>query len=149
MTFSPENQLLKAWMNLALHVRENRFLAEIPFNQMALCSLLNDAPSGLTAAELCRETGLLKSQMNKEISALDQRGFIIRTGDPADKRRVLITLSPQGADAFSREHQRVMSLFENLSQAMGAEKTLQLAQLLNEAATEASSLIEKEINNGQ
>lgn len=53
-------------------------------------------PFRLPATELAREALLSSGAMTNRIDRLEQRGLVIRENDPADRRAVLVRLSPAG-----------------------------------------------------
>ncbi|MDO4182961.1 MAG: MarR family winged helix-turn-helix transcriptional regulator [Coriobacteriia bacterium] len=136
--------LLDAWMHLTLNIRENRFLNSLSFNEMAICHLLEKAPDGLTAAQLCHQTRLLKSQMNKELANLEAKDLIAKVPSAHDKRKVLISLSSSSGDLFEQEHARVMDLFSQVADTLGPTDSETLARLLHKATNVAETLIDCE-----
>lgn len=58
-------------------------------------SLLNEAlPASLTAGQLAELTGLSTGAITGVIDRLESAGFVRRERDPADRRRVIVRLSP-------------------------------------------------------
>ncbi len=58
----------------------------------------------LTAGQLVEHTGLASASVTALIDRLEQKGFVRRVRDPADRRRVIVELVPEGvaqlAEAF-------------------------------------------------
>lgn len=137
--------LCHAWLELALQVRQNRFLRNLQFNQMVICSILAKAPDGMTAADLCRKTYLLKSQMNKELRTLEDKGLITRTINQEDRRKTIVrfveTTSP---NLFTEERNHAFELFNHICEEMGPENARHLATLLSQATKIASPYINQE-----
>lgn len=139
--------LLIAWLTCSMNIRANRFLSNLTFNQMIVCGFLaknlREGGNGLTATELCEVTGLLKSQMNKVLSQLDERDLIARRADPNDARRTVLTLAPcpdqESMTAYEYEHEQIMAAVEAVTDALGEDKAQELTRLLH-AATEAAKV---------
>lgn len=53
-------------------------------------------PYELTAGELVRQTMVTTGAMTNRIDRLEARGYVQRIGDPADRRVVLVRLTPEG-----------------------------------------------------
>lgn len=51
---------------------------------------------GVTAAELAAAEGVRHQSMTATVAALAARGLVVRRPDPADGRRLLIALAPEG-----------------------------------------------------
>ena len=133
-------ELLEAWLHMSLTIRANRVLNDLTFNQMAVCNILKQEAAkghtGLSAAELCSRTRLLKSQMNKELSGLEKKGLISKAPDKADGRKIIVSLADDQA-AYDQEHARIMELFSALTAHLGSQRTYELALSLK-AATDAA-----------
>ena len=66
-------ELLSAWLRLSNVINNQRLVEGQSFNQAQVCGLLARAQEkgrSLTAGDLCRETRILKSQMNAILSSL-------------------------------------------------------------------------------
>ena len=140
-----EEKLLSAWLYLSLTVRGNRVLSGLTLNEAAICHFLDISDSaGLTASQLCDATKLLKSQMNRELNALESRGAIERNADPFDKRRILIRLTNQGRLDYYKEHSRVLRIFQAINDDLGDEEMARLAKNLHRATQVADKIIQEE-----
>jgi DNA-binding MarR family transcriptional regulator len=58
------------------------------------CLDVIDQRPGLTAGELATAVGLSPGAVTTALDRLEQRGFITRTRDPEDRRRVTLKLTP-------------------------------------------------------
>ena len=89
----------------------------------------------MTATDLIHRTHLLKSQMNKLLISLEGKGFITRVRAKEDKRRIEIRLTPEGIVAYREEHKRVEAILQQLTDRIGTQRALDLAQDLGEIVT--------------
>lgn len=132
-----EEALLEAWMEMALHIRGNRLVDGLSFNETVICSMLyrnqmlGKAP--LTATDLVKRTGLLKSQLNKVLNAMEYKGLIMRKRDEKDKRKVYLMLCEEKQSVYLTEHEKVMKIVHQVCSSMGEEKAGTLSALLTEA----------------
>ena len=53
-------------------------------------------------ADLSRDTGIDRSDVTAALTELESRRFVERKVDPDHKRRNIVTITPEGADALSR-----------------------------------------------
>lgn len=141
---SNAESLIKAWVDMSFRIRENRFLKGLSFNEMAICAVLTAHGEGMTAADLCRETRLLKSQMNKELARLEEHGLIERSVDEADRRKVIVRYVPTPGNAYEVEHARAIGLFSGICEKLGPTDAATLIALLERATDAADDLIERE-----
>ena len=134
---SCQEDLLYAWIKMSVSIRGNRLLSGIPFNEIMICGLLYRQEKNenimLTATDLCEQTRLLKSQINRILNSMESKGMIDRIRSTEDKRKVYIRLSDDYVDKYLAEHRRVMDIMDIFYKEMGEEKIKELTGLINEA----------------
>lgn len=119
--------LLASWVRLSTAVVNNRFVSDMPYNDSLVCHILyrntlSENKSDITATELCEKTNILKSQMNRILNRLEEKNLIKRIRSQEDKRQVLITFNLEYADAFKRQHEKLITLLDAIIDDMGIEK---------------------------
>ena len=123
-------------MRMSICIRGNRILADMSLNEMLVCNQLyrhRDDPEAITASDLGRYTRLLKSQINKILSTMEEKGLIERTNSDQDRRKVFIHLRADAVDRYLQEHGRVMELMDQIVRDMGAENAETLTALMHSA----------------
>ena len=135
-----QEALLSAWLNLSANLWNERIVRNLSYNESFVCNLLvqqqkadPDAP-WLTARDLCRKTKLLKSQMNKTLNELENKGYILRQRFDSDRRLIYIRLTPEGLTQYLYEHEHILSVVSAVTNELGPEKSAQLAALMEETA---------------
>lgn len=106
-------ELLGAWMAMSIGIKGNRILKSLSFNEMVICRLLYQAGRDgreITATDVCKETRLLKSQVNKVLNDMEKKELIYRHRDVEDKRRVFIRMKEESKGIYLNEHARVMDI---------------------------------------
>lgn len=76
-----------------LKIMEEAKLSQAEYN--GIVSL--DSDEVLCSADLSKKMNLSPSRASRVVDKLVQRGLLIRDGDPSDRRRCQIRLSPRGA----------------------------------------------------
>jgi DNA-binding MarR family transcriptional regulator len=84
----------------------------------------------LTAAHLARHSFVTGQSMADMVSALLSRGLIERHRDPADRRRLVIALTPAGHRLLRRMRPRVAALQERMLSRLSDEQASQLRHSL-------------------
>lgn len=138
--------LLSTWLRLTSVIDNQRLAAArsgppgqslLPFNEAMVCGLLaqaRDQGRRLTASDLCRQTRILKSQMNAIVRSLERKGAVSRCPSQTDRRRVELELLPAGFDLYQKGHRRIRALTDRLIAEMGREQVETLLPLLRQAA---------------
>jgi len=132
-------RLLTAWLTMSSVVNNERIVSTIPFNEAHVCNLLYRqrqlAPNKyLTATDLCAETRMLKSQMNKVLASLEKREMIERFTAPDDRRKSYIRLREENLERFEAVHARSIALVDHAIAKLGEEMAEQTVQLLTRIA---------------
>lgn len=127
-------KMLSAWLTMSSVVNNERLVSSIPFNEAHVCNLLYrqriEAPGEyLTATELCAQTRMLKSQMNKVLTSLEKQNMIHRFPAPDDKRKAYIRLVEENLPKFEAVHARSISLVDHAIARLGEEEAAHLADL--------------------
>lgn len=128
------DKLLDAWLNLTSNLWNTRLVKTLTYNETHILGILLRHAQGksLTATDLIRRTRLLKSQMNKLLTTLENRGFIVRSRAQQDKRLIHIHLTPEGEAAYLEAHRDVEAFLSVLIERLGAERALAIADELAE-----------------
>ncbi len=138
------DDVLNAWLRLTTTVNNVRMAGELPYNELLICGILyrnqnSSAPESLTATDLCSETRMLKSQMNRTLNSMEKKGLIFRTRSEQDRRQVYITFNMDQAEVYEREHDRILGYVEMLLDKVGrqrAEEIIGLFTLISDMADE-------------
>lgn len=75
-----------------------------------------------TAGSLAEDAGLPKSSISRILERLEQRGFIVREWDQADRRRVRIRLTAQGEEALRNWPAEALEDLTAAAEAMSPEE---------------------------
>lgn len=134
-----QEQLLDAWLKLSAVVSNDRLVSGFSFNEAFVLNLLykqhiSGTEKKLTATALCRQTRILKSQMNAILNSLERKGMILRKRSQTDKRQLEIEVKPEYGDAFIQCHENSLKLVERLLDQIGKEEGSRAVEVLNRLA---------------
>jgi DNA-binding MarR family transcriptional regulator len=106
-----EHACAQAWAALtAAHTRVAGELSaalaracDLSINDFQILLRLDHAPPpGLRLTELNSAIPLTQPALSRAVARLDQRGWLSRTGTEADRRGILITITPAGRDVLGK-----------------------------------------------
>ncbi len=143
-TLTTGDRLLAAWLSLTSTLWNKRLVSTLTYNEAHVLGILlraEDTGRTCTATTLIAETRLLKSQMNKVLTTLEGKGFLLRTRSDADKRVILIRLTDAGRAAYLAEHEHIAAILDRLIDALGEDKTRTLTDGINEAVSALEHLV--------
>ena len=139
-----QEQLLQAWINMSLMIRGNRLVSGFSLNEMVICRILYArrlfGGEAVTATELCQKMHLLKSQINKILTSMENAGIIERVRSDSDKRKIEIRMREEAVQTYEREHARILKIMEHVCTRLGEEHAQELTVLLDEAVAAINEL---------
>lgn len=137
-------QLLQSWLRLTTVINNDRLVSNLPFNEMVIFRhLLQSEHHALTATDLCSLTTMQKSQMNRTLTAMEEKGFVKRVKDHSDKRKTTVYLNEDAMDVYASEHQKIIDLIDCLIEQIGLEQAKQVLVAFNGVADVAAKELEK------
>lgn len=139
--------LLGAWLRVSTSINNNRLVTDLPYNESLICNVLyrNELAhpeKQLTATELCAETKILKSQMNRILEQMEEKQLIFRERSPQDKRKIYIRLNHNPASAYFIQHKKILAIMDSVITGLGKDKAEMTVQLLNEISDVADRLFQ-------
>lgn len=139
-------KLLDAWLSLSSTVWNRRVVSAMTFNEIFVCNLLRhqmeeNPGARLTATDLCDKMRLFKSQMNKVLNSMEEKGYIKRIRSNQDKRFVYIELSQKGLEEYNKEHEDIMLMIDSLVDKIGSERTEKTADAVKDISEELRRLM--------
>ena len=138
--------LLGAWLRLSIAINNSRVVSEISYNESLICNILyrnaTESPEqNLTATDLCKETRILKSQMNRILTQLEKKNLITRERSAEDKRKVFVRLTSEQSNAYLRQHSQILELLDTIIDKLGEEQTKGVIRALNGISDVANEVI--------
>lgn len=136
-------QILDAWIQLTTVIDNNRIVSEMPLNEALICRILSErGEKNITATYLCELTKMQKSQMNRTLTSMEEKGWIERKRSEEDKRQIFVTLNEEQSAFYREQHEHVLKVVEKLIACIGEEKAtkaLELFTLISKIAEEELS----------
>ncbi|MGN8244476.1 MarR family winged helix-turn-helix transcriptional regulator [Cellulomonas soli] len=99
--FAAAFERLYAQAYLQLHRRDGKRNAMSGASRAVLLHLAHTGP--LTVGEAAKHLDRAQSVVSDIVTQLESKGLLAREADPADRRRTLVWLTPEGRTALDRE----------------------------------------------
>jgi len=140
--------LLGAWLKISTAINNSRLVSEMSYNESLICNILyrtatEDASRNLTATDLCAETKILKSQMNRILTQLEEKNLITRERSPKDKRKIFIRLTTEQSNAYLKQHEQILKLLDAIIKRLGEEQAKEVIRALNGVSDVANDLLKQ------
>lgn len=138
--------LLGAWLKISTAINNSRLVSEMSYNESLICNILyrnaTEYPDQkLIATDLCAETKILKSQMNRILTQLEEKNLITRERSLEDKRKIYVCLTSEQSNAYLKQHAQILKLLDDIIEKLGEEQTKEIICTLNGISNVAGEII--------
>ncbi len=127
-----DEKLLAAWMALSRTINNERMATRMPYNAAQILREIVRAEKPLTATDLCDALMMQKSQMNRSLTYMEEKGWIVRERAQDDKRQIYIRVKEAPLQIYEEQHDDVIGYVGDVAKKLGDEKTAVLVDLVNE-----------------
>ncbi|GAB2649932.1 MarR family winged helix-turn-helix transcriptional regulator [Kribbella swartbergensis] len=88
------------------------------------------APYRATPGELAKQLGMSAAALTNRLDALEKRGFVERTHDRDDRRKVVATLTPAGHKVWEQGIEQIQRVEQTLIHELSSSDRIRLEALL-------------------
>lgn len=139
-------KLLEAWLKLTTAIVNERVVSDLPYNESVICNILYKSlcrtpDSPITATDLCQKMKMQKSQMNRTLTSMEEKGLICRERSLTDRRQVLVRLNMGQLEVYQGQHERILALIDRLLEQIGPEKAEDIVNMFTQIANTAEEII--------
>ena len=141
-------KVLSAWLKLSTTICTERISSELPYNESLICGILHrnaveNPEKQMTATELCEQTNIQKSQMNRTLNSMEEKGLIDRIRSKKDKRQVFVKINMENAEVYENQHKKVLDIVDTVLEKVGKEKAEEIVQLFTLISKKAKEVMDK------
>lgn len=139
-------KLLASWVRLSTSVVNTRVVTNMSYNESLVCHVLyknsiSSCPREITATTLCEETHILKSQMNRILTSLENKKIITRIRSKKDKRQVTIHMNPEQSDIYQTQHEHIIRLIDSIVSKIGPDTAKEATRIFDILSGTADELL--------
>lgn len=121
VTTRRDEAIIQAWSSIkgAIYVAMQRIGDQqselgVAGGHMGFLHALNTSDRALTPGELGERLKLMPATVTGALTALEEQGLVVRAHSAADRREVLVTITPRGRDIAKRAGEIVMRTLHDL-----------------------------------
>ena len=139
-------KILNAWLKLSTTICNERIVSELPYNETMICSILHhnaseDPEKKITATDLCEKMNMQKSQMNRTLNTMEQKGLIFRKRSEKDKRQVFVTMNMEKAGIYKKQHEKILKFVDSIMEKVGKDKAEEIIQMFTLITSKAKEVM--------
>ncbi len=139
-------KILNAWLKLSTTICNEKIVFQMPYNESLICSILHrcakeDPEKKITATELCEQTNMQKSQMNRTLNCMEEKGLIFRKRSEKDKRQVFVSMNMENAAVYEGQHEQILKFVDQIMDKVGKDKADEIIQLFGLISNKAKEVM--------
>lgn len=94
------------------------------------CPLDKEGGTGLNVSEIQEDLHISKPAVSQILNTLESKGYIVRTIDPKDRRKISVKVTPEGAEELNQALKCYEDALDEVIMKFGEEDTKRLILLL-------------------
>ncbi len=123
-----QNNLILSWVKLSGIIKNNRITSALKYNEaivmLAIYSRYLKDGVGLTSIQdIIKETGMLKSLVNRTLGELEKQGLIVFKQGVTDRRTKFVKCVKEKLDVFLLVHNSSLGVSKNIIDIIGEDDT--------------------------
>lgn len=127
--------LIQAWVQLSGILKNSRFTKELPYNEaIVMLQLYESCDQPISIKEITAKTRMLKSQVNRTINSLQEKGLLIRCQVVGDRRVGYVQAVKERLDVFLQVHASSMEIAKKISEIIGPDDTNHFVRIVGKLA---------------
>lgn len=137
-------KVLDAWLRMSVSLNYEKLVTCLTYNETLILNYIyrsNKIGESITATDLCAKTNMLKSQMNRTLNSLEDKGIIIREKSESDKRVSYLKMDGYRLWEYMGDNTEIMKFIDAIIEKYGEERTLHVAKMINEISDIAEEVI--------
>jgi DNA-binding MarR family transcriptional regulator len=143
-------EILSAWLRLSNNVCNDRFVKHLTYNESLVCNIIYNQlkkypDKFLTATDLCKQTRLIKSQMNRTINELEKKGLIVREQSLTDKRKLYVKFQESTLPEYEKSHNEILkivdAIMEEVNKKFGRDITSEMIDIFYAISSSAKKIL--------
>ena len=140
-----QNSLIGSWVKLSGIIKNSRITTGLKYNEaIVMLSIysryLADGEGFTSVQDIIKETGMLKSQVNRTLGELEKQGLITFTKGKKDRRTKFVKCVNEKLDIFLTVHNSSVKVAEKIVDIIGkddAETFVRIVTKLSDAGYKA------------
>ena len=140
-----QNKLILSWVKLSGLIKNSRITTGLKYNEaIVMLSIysryLIDGEGFTSVQDIIKETGMLKSQVNRTLGELEKQGLITFAQGTEDRRTKFVKCVKEKLDVFLTVHNSSVKVAKNIIDIIGEQDTqtfLKIVEKLSDAGYKA------------
>ena len=135
-----QNELILAWVRLSGIIKNNRITTTLKYNEAIVMltvysRYLKDGVGLTSVQDIIKETGMLKSLVNRTLGELESQGLIVFEKGTVDRRTKLVKCVKEKLEVFLSVHNTSLGVSQNIIDIIGSEDAKAFINIVEKLAS--------------
>lgn len=135
-----QNNLILSWVKLSGIIKNNRITTGLKYNEAIVMlilysSYLKDGVGLVSVQDIIKETGMLKSLVNRTLGNLEQKGLIEYSIGTSDRRTRMVKCVKEKLDVFLSVHNSSLGVSQSIIDIIGEQDAATFINIVDKLAT--------------
>lgn len=135
-----QNNLILSWVKLSGIIKNNRITTGLKYNEAIVMLILysrylKDGVGLVSVQDIIKETGMLKSLVNRTLGNLEQKGLIEYSIGASDRRTRTVKCVKEKLDVFLSVHNSSLGVSQSIIDIIGEQDTATFINIVDKLAT--------------
>ena len=135
-----QNNLILSWVKLSGIIKNNRITTGLKYNEAIVMlilysSYLKDGVGLVSVQDIIKETGMLKSLVNRTLGNLEQKGLIEYSIGTSDRRTRMVKCVKEQLDVFLSVHNSSLGVSQSIIDIIGEQDAATFINIVDKLAT--------------
>ena len=135
-----QNELILAWVRLSGIIKNNRITTTLKYNEAIVMltvysRYLKDGVGLTSVQDIIKETGMLKSLVNRTLGELESRGLIVFEKGTVDRRTKFVKCVKEKLEVFLSVHNTSLGVSQNIIDIIGSEDAKAFINIVEKLAS--------------
>ena len=136
MDIELQEDLIISWVRLTGLLKNIRLTRGMIFNEAVIVLIAyrryrQDGVGVVSFREICDETKMLKSLVNRTIETLVQKGLLARYDGEEDRRTTYVRPIPENLNTYLHVHEKTLALAAKIIEIIGTEDAEAIVRVTN------------------
>ena len=135
-----QNELILAWVRLSGIIKNNRITTTLKYNEAIVMltvysRYLKDGVGLTSVQDIIKETGMLKSLVNRTLGELEGQGLIVSEQGTVDRRTKFVKCVKEKLEVFLSVHNTSLGVSQNIIDIIGSEDAKAFINIVEKLAS--------------
>jgi len=114
--------------------KEQKQISDSMHGEHFVLSYILKHEGNVIPSDISSEMGISSARIAATLNSLESKGYIVRSIDTSDRRKILIELTDAGREQVNEHHRMIMKVTTNMLEYLGEEDAREFVRIMKKLA---------------